>query len=575
MARLHPNGITDNNRFLRAGLLVLLLVLLGIAALVVQAQTTPPPFNAEELDYAPLTQWELAQSPEITAMQDTIRSVLAHCEIAFPGSHGDTVTGFVPGADYPMIFARDTSTLLQTATYFYPAEWLKNPIEEFLRRQYTDQTASDEDGVAAGTGAISAVIAPDGHIDKATAVSDEETHLIHAANVYYRAAGGERWLSEEILEQTIIDRLNRAMDWLYAHRLDSNTGLIKRAHTTDWGDVKIEPAANPTDIDPDHDQWTASLYDQALTYRALTELAEMNRATGNPERAADWLRRAGTLWERAHSKLWQPDKGFFRTHIHLTPLPHDFDEDSMISIANTVAIRCGLTDEEQALRIAAALEMARRAAGANKPGIVLYPPYPDGTFATERMRPGHYQNGALWDWWAGWQILAEFESGNAQLAQEHLEQIARDWATHPGQVFEWQTIPDNAGHGPDDYAGAAGTVGEAIIAGLFGVSIDQDRTELRPRLRDQEGFVRIYQPSTDHYVAYRYTPKRNALYLDYGSAVHDIVSVACLIPEGQEVSELLLDGRPIPHHVETLGRDTYVTVEAPAGTHRLTIALKD
>ncbi len=70
-----------------------------------------------------------------------------------------------------MIFARDTSTLLQTATYFYPAEWLKNPIEEFLRRQYTDQTTSDEDGVAAGTGAISAVIAPDGHIDKATAVS--------------------------------------------------------------------------------------------------------------------------------------------------------------------------------------------------------------------------------------------------------------------------------------------------------------------------------------------------------------------------------------------------------------------
>ncbi len=111
------------------------------------------------------------------------------------------------------------------------------------------------------------------------------------------------------------------------HRLDSNTGLIKRAHTTDWGDVKIEPAANPTDIDPDHDQWTASLYDQALTYRALTELAEMNRVTGNPERAADWLRRAGTLWERVTPNYGSPTKAF-PTHIHLTPLTHDFDEEA-------------------------------------------------------------------------------------------------------------------------------------------------------------------------------------------------------------------------------------------------------
>ena len=569
------NDGTRYNRYLQMGLLVALLALLGFAAIVVRAQTTPPQFIEEELVHSPMTRWELERTLEITTMQDTIRSVLAHCEIAFTGSHGDTVSGFVPGADYPMIFARDTSTLLQTATYFYPAERLKSPIEEFLRRQYSDQTASDEDGVAAGAGAISAVIAPDAHIDKATAVSDEETHLIHTAYVYFKTAGGSSWLAEDILGQTIISRLNQAMDWLYAHRLDNDTGLIKRAHTTDWGDVKIEPADNPTDIDPDHDQWTASLYDQALAYRALTELADMNQATGDPERATDWLARADTLHGRVQSELWQPDRGFFRTHLHLTPLTHDFDEDGMVSIANAVAMRCGLTDEEQSLRIIDALETARLDADASKPGIVLYPPYPDGTFAAERMRPGHYQNGALWDWWAGWQLMAEFESGNAGLGQEHLAQIARDWATHPGQVFEWQTIGDNTGHGPADYAGAAGTVGEAVIAGLFGVSFDEAGIELRPRLDDQGGFIRVYQPSTDHYVAYRYTPKRNALYLDYGTDSGQTVTIACLIPNGRETSELLLDEHIVHHRIQARGFDTYATTEVPPGIHRLTVKLKD
>ena len=151
MAQPHSTRTTDNHtHIVRAALLAILLALVGMAALVVQAQTTPPPFDAAELAPTPQTDWELEGSPEINAMQDTVRAVLAHCEITFVGSHGDVVSGFLPGAEYPMIFARDTSTLLQTATYFYPADRLRSPIEEFLRRQYTDRTVSDADGVAAG-----------------------------------------------------------------------------------------------------------------------------------------------------------------------------------------------------------------------------------------------------------------------------------------------------------------------------------------------------------------------------------------------------------------------------------------
>ena len=321
-------------------------------------------------------------------MRDTITQVLRRCEIDFGGAYGDPVQGFVPGAEYPMIFARDTSTLLQAATYFYPSARLASPVEEFLRRQYDDETKSDEDGVAAGAGAISAVVAPDGHIDKATSVSDEETHLIHAAYVYFKTAGGEAWLQQQLRDRRVIDRLNAALDWLYAHRLDRATGLIKRAHTTDWGDVKMEPAANPTDIDPDRDTWTASIYDQALTHRALLELAEMNDAAGDPGRAGQLRQAAEALRRQTRRLMWLPKQGLFRTHLHLTPLSHPFKEIDMVSIANAVAVRCGLADSERTRIIFDRLERARLAAGASKPGLVLYPPYPEGTFASDQMRPG-------------------------------------------------------------------------------------------------------------------------------------------------------------------------------------------
>ncbi len=469
-----------------------------------------------------------------------------------------------------MIFARDTSTLLQTATCYYPADRLGSAVEEFLRRQYDVDTRSDEDGLAAGSGAISAVVAPDKHIDKATAVSDEETHLLHAAYVYYKTVGGEPWLRQDIRDKPVIDRLNGALEWLYVHRLDSETGLIKRAHTTDWGDVKIEPADNPTDIDPDHDHWTASIYDQSLAYRALRELAEMNQAVGDTARADALLERAARLRERAQALLWQADKGFFLTHLHLTPLEHPFDESAMVSIANAVAVRCGLADLEQAAAIFERLEEARQKAKASKPGIVLYPPYPGGTFAAERMRPGHYQNGALWDWWAGWQVLGEFERGRARLAREHLTQIARDWAAHPGKIFEWQTIGDNVGYGPSDYAGAAGTVGEAVVAGLFGVSIDRNGIELRSRLGDWPGFVRVYQPSTGRYAAYRYTPTSDALYLDYGTDGPAPIRLAVLLPPNRTARDVWLDDGTVEFTVETIGEDSYAVVEnALAGKHRL------
>ncbi len=110
------------------------------------------------------------------------------------------------------------------------------------------------------------------------------------------------------------------------------------------------------------------------------------------------------------------------------------------------------------------------------------------------MDPGRYQNGGVWDWWGGWLVLAEFTHGYSQMARAHLLQVGTDWATHPGQVFEWQEVATLAGAGGDQYAGAAGVYAQAIIEGLFGVALSADALTLSPRLEDWSGSISAHQP---------------------------------------------------------------------------------
>jgi hypothetical protein len=504
-------------------------------------------------------------------MRESVVHTLQLCETEFGGVEG-TVYGLVPSREYGMIFIRDASTMIPALQYFYGDQHLRTPMEEFLRRQYGSDTAS-ADGDIPGAGAISAVIAADGHIDKATAVSDEETLLIHGAYQYYRAVGGTDWLQKKLSGETVIARLNCALEWLHTHRFDDEHQLIKRGHTTDWGDIKLEPSPNPTNIDPDTDHWTCSIYDQALTYRALLELAEMNLAVGDPARSHELRARAEQLRRSANEKLWNSQRGSYSVHLHLTSLVHDFPEEEMIGISNALAAYWGLSDPSCTQRLFSSLEAARVAAGARKPGLSLYPPYPEGLFDHEQMSPGEYQNGGLWDWWGGVQIAAEFETGYSAVALAHLRMVAEDWASHPGKVFEWQMPSTGEGWGSHNYASAAGTMTEAIVRGLFGVIIERDAARVQPRLRKHDGRIRAFQPATGLYVSYDYMYDPDSIVFDYGSNHPRSLEVRLLLPLGRETEEVSIDGAQVPHQVETLLRDSYCAFRAPSGVHRAIVTL--
>jgi hypothetical protein len=560
---------------LKLATICLLITLVALTPLAERASANPS--LPGDVSYKPETTWILPGLPYLSDTAAYIPQNLAQGEAIFALAN-ETIHGFRPGKDYLEMYARDIAWGMETTQYYYPDEYLREPIEAFLRRQYTDETVSADGDfdVPAGPGALGGIITPEGTIDKQTITSDEETSLIHAAYLYYSMAHNVAWLQSTVADQTVIGRLNLAADWLYSHRFDADLGLFWRGHTVDWGDVKFEESTNYTDFDPEQDHQTASIYDQALAYMALSELAEMNVAAGDMARAGEWRDKAGALKERTNARLWQADKGFYLTHLHITPLEHDFDESAMVSISNALAIYAGLTDFDQSQAILSNLERVRLEASADKPGLSIYPYYPnqwpDLFFDYLGMGYGNYQNGGVWDWWGGVQIQTELLKGFASQGTEHLLQVANDWHRHPGNIIEWQSTTDpEHQQGSDYYSAAAGTVGHAIIEGLFGIQLGGQGLVLQPRLGLNDAFVRVYQPATDRYAAYRYDWDQDVIQIDYGTNATQPVTIKILTSRPEQILGVSLDGQAIAFSIERVGNDAYVALSGPTGQHSLQI----
>ncbi|MCQ3978356.1 MAG: hypothetical protein DPW09_33435 [Anaerolineae bacterium] len=529
-----------------------------------------------DLSYNTETTWILPGLPDLNATSGYIPHNFSNGEAIFQIGN-EVIHGFRPGKAYSEMYVRDIAWGMETVQYYYSDEYLREPIEAYLRRQYTANTLSlDGDfGVVAGAGAIGGIIDPNGRSNKQTITTDEETSLIHAAYLYYDLTYDTAWLKSPINGLPIIERLNSAANWLYTHRLDQELKLLWRGHTTDWGDVKFEKGPGYTDYNPAQDHLTASIYDQALAYMALIELAKMNAAVGDTTRADEWQSKAEALKTQTNALLWQADKGFYLTHAHITPLEHAFDESGMVSISNALAVYAGLTDLQQNQPIFHNLEQARIKAGAKTPGLSLYPYYPNQWpnlfFDYLGMGYGNYQNGGVWDWWGGVQIKAEFNNGLAEEAQVHLLQVANDWQKHPGNIIEWHSTTDPRHEGSHYYSAAAGTMGSAIIEGFFGVELNGKGLTLQPRLGLNDGFIRVYQATTDRYAAYSYDWDQDVAKIDYGTNAADPVEMKILKLRSEQISAVTIDGQPVEFKTETIGRDTYTVFTAPSGQHSLEI----
>lgn len=529
--------------------------------LEVRSASFPEDNKKPGLEITPYTLYETPW-PEINHLARLIRLTLRHGEVNFQGKVGK-ITGFRAGTGYPQIWIRDSATILAASRFFYPESFLLSWLEEFLCHQ--DSSGSIPDWIDAF-----------GQTDKNTTESDQEASALQSASSVVRLMGIERasqWLKKEIGGEKIIDRLERALSFLFKYRYDPHLKLIIGAHTADWGDVESHEPDERAIYADSNSLWTIDIYDQSMVYQACLDLAFLFSLLGEEQKATSWQFQASEIKKRTNDLLWQEKRGFYRLHQHLAPLTHDFNEDDIFALGgNTLAIISGLADNEKAGRIIQEALSRQKKFGLSTLSGCLLPPYPARFFRHPMMDdPYEYQNGGQWDWFGGRLVAAMFESGYSQEATLRLLEIARK-NLERGCFYEWDTR-EGYGQGSLNYAGSAGALALAIYEGLLGFKIDKEIPEISPRLRLGEAKAQIYLPINGLFYAYNYQGKEDQIKFTFNSNDPRKGLIRLLWPwPKSDRPEVKLDGQSIPFEMQTLGNDTYLQIKTDFLFHHLEVS---
>lgn len=525
-------------------------------------------------------------SADLNHLQDYFHASLKANEKIFQGS-GRRVTGFGAGASYPQIWLRDSATIIPVSRYYYPSEYLTSWLEEHLSHQSLDGGLYD--WIAPGEAANFRAAAPqvrevyqsaqsEGGVtlisaDKNSSEADQETSAVDAAYRIFQITGGRDWLNKSINGRTLISRLDGSLEYLLKQRFNTTYGLVTSALTADWGDVTPAYADQRAIYLDSRTPQVVSLYTNALFYRAATQMAEMQESVANRERAGYWRARAQVIRENINQHLWQEERGFYRMHLLVTPeLVQGVPDVSDIFAlgGNAVAVLSGVADDRQAKRVFDVSEERQKRFNISTIAGSLLPPFPAGFFKHPAVSGEYvYQNGGQWDWFAGRFLLAEFERGATRRAYRQLLEVARKNVRNNG-LYEWDSRTGE-GRGSVNYAGSAGTLGEAVVRGLFGVYLKGRALDLRIRLGERMGRIRLRQPATDSYVAYSYSydAAGGSVKLDYESNLNSSGRLCLLLPEGLRPLSLSLDGAGRDFTVETTGEDSYACTATDWKPHRV------
>ncbi|PYQ15670.1 MAG: hypothetical protein DMF80_08205 [Acidobacteria bacterium] len=496
------------------------------------------------------------------------------------------VRGFGAGTAYPQIWLRDSATLLPLARWLYPRDYLDSWLVEHLAHQRADGALRD--WIAAGwpsafrrdAPAVEAVYREGPVVisaDRNTTEADQEASAVEAAHQVFRITADRAWLRGAVAGRPLVDRLDAALAFVLRARFSRRYGLVTSAFTADWGDVSPVYGDQRAIYLDNRTPVVAGLYTNALFCQAARDLAALLGAAGRPGRARFWAEQARRVAAAVGRQLWQDERGFYRLHlVESAPVGWAAPDDADVFAlgGNAVAVLAGLADARQAARIFAVAEERRQRFGLSTVAGTLLPPYPRGVFRHPILRePYTYQNGGQWDWFGGRLVQAEFERGHAGLARRQLGQIAGR-AVRSGGMREWATR-DGAGRGSAAYAGSAGALGAALIAGLFGVDLHDGRLDLTVRLAEEEGELRLAEPATGTAVACSsdYDARSGTLRVRYSSGARRPGILRVRLPERMRPASTTLDGRPVPGRVEAVGEDAYVRLTTSAGDHELRVQL--
>jgi hypothetical protein len=529
----------------------------AIIALSIAENEWPEDHHPISLEYGKFTRFDSSQD-EFNTIQKLIRMTLHHNEVSFEGQTG-TVEGFAAGKNYPQIWLRDANTIIPVSRYIYGKSFLTSWIEEHLAFQKKDGSLQDW-------------IDSRGKFDKNTTETDQESSAVQASFQIYTMLGPQ-WLRKKIMDKTILDRLDLALQHVLDFRWNKQYGLFAGAHTADWGDVDMVDENQEAVYVDERTHWTADIYDQSMFYLACLNLAEMLRSLGKTERAIFWEKKARLLKQNTNKELWQETKGFYRIHIHLDGLEHDFDEADMFAMGGNIqAILSGLAGEDKAQKILQQALKRQKTYGLSTISGTLLPPYPKNIFKHPLVDdPYEYQNGAQWDWFGGRLICALFQNGLSRLAKEKLVEIFRK-NIHNRGFFEWDN-KEGHGRGSDFYAGSAGSLGRALFEGYFGLDLQRNNLRLTPRLGKDRAKIHVYQPANDSFLAYdyRFDSESQSITLEYNSSFPGMGTIRILSPWPDADFFVQIDGNTVHSWLETKGEDTYIAFSSDYKHHKAKI----
>lgn len=351
------------------------------------------------------------------------------------------------GSIYAAVFIRDLNTFIELAIETQGGPKIRSQLLRFLEVQGDD-------------GRIVDAIAFDGTLIRGTVETDQESSYVQAVAKYVAATGDIAFLSEQVAGVPVIERLERALMYVYNDRFSAAYQLVWGGTRADWGDIQPEDELG-TSLTPESHP-SISIYDNAMLSLALAGLQDLERAAGRD--ASAWAQRQRELRAAVRTHLWTGTQ--FVPHLYLekgSPFPADFDEARMYFTGGTaVAIQAGLLEPAEVELTFARMIRNKVDSGSGSVGVTLYPPYPAGFFLNTYWMGAEYfyQNGGDWPWFGGRIIQQMVAHGQPQLAYQEigpmLDRVLRD-----DGFFEWYTRAGE-GKGSAEYRGSAGQVAKAI-----------------------------------------------------------------------------------------------------------------
>ena len=464
---------------------------------------------------------------------------------------GKRVKGFRT-PDCPWLWCRDNIHMMNVSMYLLPD--IRSIIDFMLGTQQEDGSFVD-------------FLNLDGKIQRVPTEADLEYLAVIGVFRAWLSCGDDEWM------KSCLPALEKGLAYMTSHpwRWDETHQLPKRAYTIDTWDFDYRDGEQglhwPGKID-EKTHFGIMHGDVSGLYQAWTLLAQMLERLDRKDEAQEYYKKRDDLRERANKLLWNGT--FYRHRFPLDGLKLDgVDEEKQLSLSNAYDMNRDLPTKEMARSIIMEYQRRRKETDAFAEWFSIDPPFPEGTFGDERLKPGVYVNGGIMPVVGGELAQAAFRYGFPEYGVDILRRYF-EMIDSTGEAYLWY-FPDGrpatkeASTSPEAYptdGWGSSAMAAALVKGLAGVRSGRpgfNAAWLEPNwhiagVNEAEVTLEYAESGKRFHYTYEHDPKNKTTVIVVDSVPLEHLHVG--VPEGMEVVSVEIGGRKLDVETEDwrLGR---------------------